>query len=58
MNRAGGRHSISVGARSVTESAITHVREVAKGNEVSELPEEARAWNAAADADGRLSLVK
>ena len=32
------------------------VREVGKGDEVSELPAEARAWNAAADEDGRLRL--
>jgi ribonuclease HI len=32
------------------------VREVAKGDEVSELAEEARAWNAAVSEDGRLRL--
>jgi hypothetical protein len=32
------------------------VREVAKGAEVSELDEEARAWNAAVDEDGTLRL--
>ena len=33
------------------------VREVGKGDEVSELPDEARAWNAAVDEDGKLRLV-
>jgi hypothetical protein len=32
------------------------VREVAKGDEVSELAEDARAWNAAVAADGKLRL--
>jgi hypothetical protein len=32
------------------------VREVAKGDEVSELAEEARAWNTAVAEDGRLRL--
>jgi hypothetical protein len=32
------------------------VREVAKGDEVSELSEEARTWNAAVDDDGKLRL--
>ena len=34
------------------------VREVAKGKEVSELSDDAQAWNASADPDGRLSIVK
>jgi hypothetical protein len=32
------------------------VREVAKGAELSELDEKARAWNAAVDEDGTLRL--
>jgi hypothetical protein len=32
------------------------VREIGKGDEVSELPDEARTWNAAADEDGKLRL--
>ena len=32
------------------------VREVAKGDEVSELPEDERAWNAAVTEDGSLRL--
>jgi hypothetical protein len=32
------------------------VREVAKGDEVSELAEDARAWNAAVTEDGKLRL--
>ena len=32
------------------------VREVAKGDELSELDEKARAWNAAVDEDGTLRL--
>jgi hypothetical protein len=32
------------------------VREVAKGKEVSELPEDARAWNAAVTEDGAVRL--
>jgi hypothetical protein len=32
------------------------VREVAKGDEVSELAEEARSWNASVDEDGKLRL--
>jgi hypothetical protein len=32
------------------------VREVAKGDEVTELAEEARAWNAAVAEDGKLGL--
>lgn len=32
------------------------VREVAKGNEVSELAEDARTWNAAVTEDGKLRL--
>ena len=32
------------------------VREVAKGDDVSELAEEARAWNAAVAEDGKLRL--
>jgi hypothetical protein len=32
------------------------VREIAKGKEVSELAEDARAWNAAVAEDGRLRL--
>jgi hypothetical protein len=35
---------------------IDGVREVAKGNEVSELSEEARAWNAAVTDEGKLRL--
>ena len=34
------------------------VREVAKGDEVSELAEEARAWNAAVDEDGEASAAR
>ena len=41
-----------VGANGDDES----VREVAKGDEVSELAEEARAWNASVDEDGKLRL--
>lgn len=33
------------------------VRELAKGNEISELPLEDRAWNASAATDGTLSLA-
>ena len=32
----------------------TTVKEVAKGNEISELPVEDRDWNASADTEGRL----
>jgi hypothetical protein len=35
----------------------TGVREVAKGGELGELPEEARAWNASVGEDGELSLA-
>jgi hypothetical protein len=33
-----------------------HVREVAKGDEVSELAQDAQAWNAAVAEDGKLRL--
>jgi hypothetical protein len=35
----------------------TSVKQVAKGNEISELPVEDRDWNASAAADGTLSLA-
>jgi hypothetical protein len=38
------------------ESHREPVREVAKGSDVSELSEDARAWNAAVDEDGSLRL--
>ena len=42
--------------RSARDGDGEPVREVAKGDEVSELAEDARAWNAAVAEDGKLRL--